>query len=128
MKDNPLPMLNSTDLAGLQLCAINLRRKFRVTERKPWTATASAMELMVQVGHLASVLLESSTAYPTLADEVREEGRNFDNFGDELADCLLHGLTLTAYLSWMIHNLIYHLCLAVGQQMQTLAYYIKLLS
>jgi hypothetical protein len=58
------------------------------------------MELMVQVGHLASVLLESSTAYPTLADEVREEGRNFDNFGDELADCLLHGLTLTAYLSW----------------------------
>lgn len=76
----PLEINNYGDLIDE---AVDLRKRFAVTESKKWDLTKGVSELVVQVGHLglALELIETDS-------EIEEIGRNIHNVEDELSDCL----------------------------------------
>ena len=69
--------------------AIELKKKFKIIEKKEWNSITVLAELTVQLSHLYNAL------YPS--EEINEEGRNISNIGDEISDVLLQ-LSYLAYI------------------------------
>ena len=69
--------------------AIELKKKFKIIEKKEWNSITVLAELTVQLSHLYNAL------YPS--DEINEVGRNISNIGDEISDVLLQ-LSYLAYI------------------------------
>lgn len=69
--------------------AIELKKKFKIIEKREWNSITVLAELNVQLSHLYNAL------YPS--EEINETGRNISNIGDEISDALLQ-LSYLAYL------------------------------
>ena len=61
--------------------SIELKAKFKITEKKTWYPVTVLAELNVQLGHLSYLLSNYK--------EFGEKNRKIDNYGDELSDVLL---------------------------------------
>ncbi len=61
--------------------AIEIKEKFKITEKKEWNNIITLLELNVQVGHLFNVKNHNKI--------YDEKDRNISNLGDELSDVLL---------------------------------------
>ena len=71
--------------------AIELKRKFRITQEKEWDAMVITNELVVQLGHYSYIICKSQYT--------RENGRKINNVGDELSDILLQLCALCGKLN-----------------------------
>lgn len=69
-----------------------LRGRFASTAPRSWDAATAGAELTVQIGHLALCLLRRSGAD---VSDLEDQYRPINNIGDELADVLLSGLSVT---------------------------------
>ena len=69
--------------------AIELKKKFKILEKKEWDSITVLAELNVQLSHLYNVL------YPS--ELINEAERNISKIGDEISDVLLQ-LSYLAYL------------------------------
>jgi NTP pyrophosphatase (non-canonical NTP hydrolase) len=69
--------------------AIELKKQFRVLEKKEWDETTVLAELTIQVSHLYNVIFSDPA--------VNEIGRNIHDLGDEISDVLLQ-LSYLAYV------------------------------
>ena len=69
--------------------AVSLKEQFKVLEKKDWDSLTVLLELNIQLSHLYNVF--------TSSDAINEEGRVFDNLGDEISDVLLQ----LSYLSYL---------------------------
>jgi hypothetical protein len=74
------------DLNSVLADVRRLRAGFAGTAPQPWTATTAAVEMTVQLGHLALCLLRRWGADTTDLDDPQ---RPITNVGDELSDVLL---------------------------------------
>lgn len=61
--------------------AIELKKQFRVLEKKEWDETTILAELTIQISHLYNVIFSNPA--------VNEIGRNIHDLGDEISDVLL---------------------------------------
>jgi len=71
--------------------ALKLVSDFDITKSKKWDASDYVQELLVQVGHVYTVLDQD--------DDVKESKRKIDNLGDELADVLLQLINLARIMN-----------------------------
>ena len=71
--------------------ALKLVSDFDITKSKKWEASDYVQELLVQVGHVYTVLDQD--------DEVKENKRIINNLGDELADVLLQLINLARIMN-----------------------------
>lgn len=71
--------------------ALKLVSDFDITKSKKWEASDYVQELLVQVGHVYTVLDQD--------DDVKESKRKIDNLGDELADVLLQLINLARIMN-----------------------------
>lgn len=85
-------MLEENDLLEIKKMTINLRNKFKLIETKEWSFKKGCMEFIVQLGHLAQVLINEKT--------YNEKGRNINNAENEIADCFLQIIALMIYFQW----------------------------
>lgn len=69
-----------------------LRGRFAATAPRAWDAATGGAELTVQLGHLALCLLRRRATDVT---ELEDADRPIINIGDELADIVLSGLSIT---------------------------------
>lgn len=67
--------------------ALNLKKRFKATEKKKWDSKVVMLELIVQLGHL--------TYISNPVNYSMELNRNIVNFNDEVCDILLQLITLT---------------------------------
>lgn len=68
--------------------AIELKNRFKITEKRQWNDLITLLELNVQIGHLFNIEGHNKA--------VDETNRNISNLGDELSDVLLQ-------LCYLIH-------------------------
>ena len=101
MNDNQLTTKSdiknfADNLVGKNICdflennynkAIDLKRRFRLIEKKDWDSLTVVSELTVQIGHIFNFFIKD--------DEISEKNRRFENLGDELSDVLLQLTYLT---------------------------------
>lgn len=69
-----------------------LRRRFAATAPRAWDSATAGAELTVQLGHVALCLLRRRGAE---VSGLEDPGRSITNIGDELADVVLSGLSVT---------------------------------
>lgn len=69
-----------------------LRRRFASTAPRSWDPATAGAELTVQIGHLALCLLRRGGAD---VSDLEDPDRPITNIGDELADVVLSGLSVT---------------------------------
>jgi hypothetical protein len=69
-----------------------LRQRFASTAPRSWDPATAGAELTVQIGHLAMCLLRRSE---TDVSDLEDPDRPITNIGDELADVVLSGLSVT---------------------------------
>lgn len=77
--------------------ALKLVSNFDITKSKKWEASDYVQELLVQVGHVYTVLDQD--------DEVKENKRIINNLGDELADVLLQLINLARIMNIDMHEI-----------------------
>lgn len=71
--------------------ALKLVSDFDITKSKKWEASDYVQELLVQVGHVYTVLDQDN--------DVKENKRVINNLGDELADVLLQLINLARIMN-----------------------------
>lgn len=69
-----------------------LRRRFASTAPRSWDPATAGSELTIQIGHLALCLLRRGG---TDVSDLEDPARPITNIGDELADVVLSGLSVT---------------------------------
>lgn len=79
--------------------SIELKKRFKITEKKSWDYLTVINELNVQIGHVFSVTKDSLH---------KEEYRNINNFGDEISDVFFQLFLLVYYCNYDISKIVYN--------------------
>ena len=79
--------------------SIELKERFKITEKMPWDYLTVINELNVQIGHVVSITSESSH---------KELYRNINNLGDEISDVFFQLILLVYYCNYDIKKIEYN--------------------
>ncbi len=79
--------------------SIDLKERFKITEKKSWDYLTVINELNVQIGHVLSITEYSSH---------KEAYRNINNLGDEISDVFFQLILLVYYCNYDIKKVEYN--------------------